>query len=435
MTALEPKHTTINQDKIGLLAGAGLVPREIADAAINAGRDIHVIALRDIADADFAGVPHTVVGLGQVGAMLRALKANKCRQFIMSGSLQRPSLWSLAPDLGFFLNLGTIIGLTRGGDDTILRKILDFFEANGMAPVGIPDVAPSLLATTGPLSDVLETSETRSDTKIAFRLIERLSAFDVGQAIVVREGQVVGIEAAEGTDGLLRKLSQQVDARGGILVKATKSTQDLRADLPTIGPRTVQAAAAIGLGAIVVEAGRSVIAQRQATIAEANLHEICILGMIREQVGDNPDRAPRSNHSYRNGRKDDTQGSGSDTQTAASALREIMDFQTTAAVCVSRQRVLSVALGKRVSEIIEDAGLIKQWGNRRGKHRGAAIAISDAKHISVDLVTQAADMGVYEIGCFRANDTKQMEELKDQARQRGMEILDLNECRNSRSSS
>ena len=435
MTALEPKHTTINHDKIGILAGAGSVPREIADAAISTGRDVHVIALRDIADADFSGVPHTVIGLGQVGAMLRALRANRCRQFIMSGSLQRPSLWSLAPDLGFFLNLGTIIGLTRGGDDTILRKILDFFKANGMEPVGIPDVAPSLLATTGPLSYVPATSETRSDTKIAFRLIGRLSAFDVGQAVVVRDGQVVGIEAAEGTDGLLRKLSQQVDARGGILVKATKPTQDLRADLPTIGPRTVQAAAAIGLGAIVVEAGRSVIAQRQATVAEANLHEICILGMIRDQAGDNPDHARASRHSYRNGRKDDAQGSGSDTQTAARALREIMDFQTTAAVCVSRQRVLSVALGKRVSEIIEDASLIKQWGNRRGKHRGAAIAISDAKHISADLVTQAADMGVREIGYYRSDYTKQVEELKDQARQRGMEILDLNKCRNSPSSS
>ena len=430
MTALEPNNATINPPPIGILAGAGSVPREIADAAISAGRHVHVIALRDIADADFAGVSHTVVGLGQVGAILRALKANNCRQFIMSGALQRPSLWSLAPDIGFFLNLGTIIGLTRGGDDATLRKILDFFRANGMEPVGIPDVAPSLLATTGPLSDVPETSDTRTNTKIAFRLIECLSAFDIGQAVVVKEGRVIGIEAAEGTDGLLRKLSH-VDARGGILVKATKPTQDLRADLPTIGPRTVEAAAAIGLEAIVVEAGRSVIAQRQATVAEANHHEICILGMVREQGGDTPGHAPGRAHSELHGRADDVRGSSSETKTAARALREIMDFQTTAAVCVSRQRVLSIALGKQVCSIVQDASQIKQWGNRQGRHRGSAIVISDAKHLSLQLVSSAADMGVAEIGFFQTNDSKQVEELEDQAKQHGIRILDLSECRNS----
>ncbi|MEM8976365.1 MAG: UDP-2,3-diacylglucosamine diphosphatase LpxI, partial [Pseudomonadota bacterium] len=246
MTAHEPDHSAKSQVKVGLLAGAGTVPLEIAEAVVGSGGAIHVIALRDIADADFSDFPHTVVGLGQVGRMIRTLRASDCEKFIMSGAMERPNLLSLTPDFGFFLHLRTILGLMRGGDDTVLRKVLNFFETQGFETVGIGDIAPSLLAANGALTSCTPAPSLQGDVTLAFNTVDQLSPFDVGQAVVVCNGEIIGIEAAEGTDGLLRKLSPNA-ARGGVLVKATKPNQDLRADLPTIGPRTIEAAAALDL--------------------------------------------------------------------------------------------------------------------------------------------------------------------------------------------
>ena len=202
MTAHQPDNPRRVSDTIGLIAGAGSVPKEVAEAIVASGHSVHVIALRNIADADFAQIPHTVVGLGQLGRMLRTLRVHGCGKLIMSGGLERPDLLSLLPDLGFFLNLGTILGLMRGGDDTILRKILGFFERKGFEPVGVADVAPALLASDGVMAGQINNAAIDHSTKLAFRIVDRLAQFDIGQAVVVRDGQVIGIEAAEGTDGL-----------------------------------------------------------------------------------------------------------------------------------------------------------------------------------------------------------------------------------------
>ncbi|MEM6499010.1 MAG: UDP-2,3-diacylglucosamine diphosphatase LpxI [Pseudomonadota bacterium] len=428
MTAHEPDRAPTLQAKVGLIAGAGSVPLEIAEAVTGSGREIHVIALRDIADADFAGFHHTTVGLGQVGRMLRTLHATGCKKFIMSGGMERPNLLSLTPDLGFFLHLRTILGLMRGGDDTVLRKILRFFESQGFEAVGIGDIAPSLLAARGPLTSSPLATSLQSDAKLAFEIVDELSAFDIGQAIVVHRGEPIGIEAAEGTDGLLHKLSPHL-ASGGTLVKATKPNQELRADLPTIGPRTIEAAATLKLSNIAVEAGRSVIAQRATTTSNAEASGICIVGIDRppRQVSASisPTDEDRSlEHRILNA-SPKRQAWINETMLAARVLSRITKWKSQAAVCTSRQRVLSIALGDEANEIVNNISQIRQWSDRSGRHRDAAIAFTHAEVITPSVLSGAADRGVRSVAFLKSVDAEQLAALTDICNRHNLELVDL----------
>ncbi len=428
MTAHEPDRARPLQVKVGLIAGAGSVPLEIAEAVTGSGREIHVIALRDIADADFADFPHTTVGLGQVGRILRTLHATGCKQFIMSGGMDRPNLLRLTPDLGFFLHLRTILGLMRGGDDTVLRKILRFFEAQGFEAVGIGDIAPSLLAARGPLTSSPPAAGLQSDAKLAFEIVDELSAFDIGQAIVVHRGEPIGIEAAEGTDGLLHKLNPRV-ASGGTLVKATKPNQELRADLPTIGPRTIEAAAALKLSAVAVEAGRSVIAQRATTTLNAEEAGICIVGINRTPRHSLTNVAPTDEdrsleHRVLNA-SPNRQAWVNETILAARVLSRITKWKSQAAVCTSRQRVLSIALGDEVNEIVNNKSQIRQWSDRSGRHRDAAIAFAHAEAITPSILLGAANRGVRSVAFLKSVDGEQLAALTDICNRHNLELVDL----------
>lgn len=428
MTAHELARPPTLQAKVGLIAGAGSVPLEIADAVTATGGAIHVIVLRDIADADFTDFPHTIVGLGQVGRMLRTLHATGCKKLIMSGGMERPNLLSLTPDLGFFLHLRTILGLMRGGDDTVLRKVLRFFETQGFEAVGIGDIAPSLLAARGSLTSAGVGRSVQDDVTVAFEIVDQLSTFDIGQAVVVRNGAPVGIEAAEGTDGLLRKLSPHA-ARGGTLVKATKPNQELRADLPTIGPRTIEAAAALGLQAIAIEAGRSVIAERTTTIEKAEVAGICLAGVERPPRHDRSSVETADDQlSYERGALSASPkrvGRMSELALASRVLSDITKWKSQAAVCTSRQRILSIALGEEVKEIVTNISRLSQWNDRRGRHHHAAIAFTNAEFMTPTLLADAAARGVRSVASLEPVDADQLAVLNEICNRHGLELVGL----------
>ncbi len=424
-----PDKAPPDNSKVGIIAGAGVVPKEIAEAILATGGETHVIALRNIATADFGRIPHTVVGLGQVGGMLRALREHGCKRLMMSGGLERPNLLNLMPDLGFFLNLATILGLMRGGDDTILRKVLGFFERQGFQPVGIPEVAPSLLAHEGVMVGAAEGQTLENDAALAFRIVDQLARYDIGQAVVVRDGQPVGIEAAEGTDALLGRLPAET-AKGGLLLKATKPHQDLRADLPTIGPRTIDAAARLRLSAIVVEAHRSVIAEREKTQQLAAQANISLRAHRRPEVEKQnaPARKAEQTKEQRQAHQENRPThakSEDDIALARSVLRDITAFCETAAVCVSRHRVISIGLGGETQHIVKNASHVRQWSDRSGRHRGAIVAVSHTKLLSAKLLEDAANMGVRQIAVQdRLSLTGDDAKLVGAAAALGIELMD-----------
>ena len=174
----------------------------------------------------------------------------------------------------------------RGGDDHLLSGIGRLFEQDGFRMVGIGDVAPDILMPEGCIAGTAPDAAAVADIARGREVLRALGPFDIGQAVVVIDGHVVAVEDIEGTDGLLVRVAQlreagriRAKAGRGVLVKAPKSGQDLRFDLPTVGARTVEGAAKAGLAGIAVIAGFTIAADSQGMIVAADKAGLFIQGV------------------------------------------------------------------------------------------------------------------------------------------------------------
>ena len=280
----------MDRGPLGILACAGSLPIEIAEAATNAGRGVHLVGIAGFAEPGIATYSHKFVNLGQVGGMLSSLRGAGCRELVIAGALRRPNLLKVRVDHGFFRAIRTVLRLTRGGDDSVLRRVVRFFEGEGFEVVGVDQVAPHLLAGIGALGRIEPRVEHLRAISRASGLLRALGAFDVGQGAVGNGNRIVAIEGVRGTDAMLEQVrAWQTDAAGGdvedydlsgaVLVKLPKPGQELRVDLPAIGPRTVERAHACGLAGIVVAAGRALVLERAQMIAMADAHGLFVVGI------------------------------------------------------------------------------------------------------------------------------------------------------------
>jgi len=273
--------------RVGLIAAGGVMPFAVADAMIARGLTPVLFALKGVCDPKRVGrFRHHWIALGQLGRLAKLLRAEGCRDLLFIGNLVRPSLSEIRIDLGTLRMLSQIWGAFRGGDDHLLSGIGRIFERDGFRMLGIKDVAPDLLVPHGRLTRIEPGERTVADIDKGRAVLRALGPFDIGQAVVVIDGHVVAVEDIEGTDGLLARvgrLREQGRIRSplgrGVLVKTPKSGQDLRFDLPTIGPRTVQGVAAAGLGGIAVAAGDTLLAEPEVTIAAADRTGLFVLGV------------------------------------------------------------------------------------------------------------------------------------------------------------
>ncbi|MET0676788.1 MAG: UDP-2,3-diacylglucosamine diphosphatase LpxI [Bradyrhizobium sp.] len=272
---------------VGLIAAGGVMPFAVADAIIARGRSPVLFALKGCCDAKrVERFRHHWIALGQLGRLMKLLRAEGCRDLLFIGSLVRPSLSEIRIDLGTLRVLTQVWASFRGGDDHLLSGIGRIFERDGFRLLGIKDVAPDLLVPEGGLTRLQPTAETMADIDKGRAVLQALGPFDIGQAVVVIAGHVVAVEDIEGTDGLLARVGRLREqgrirnpARHGVLVKAPKNGQDLRFDLPTIGPRTVEGAAAAGLAGIAVAAGHTLLAEPELTVAAADRAGLFVTGI------------------------------------------------------------------------------------------------------------------------------------------------------------
>lgn len=270
---------------LGIIAGSGLLPCTVADAAAARGLPLHVVGISGEASHAIERYPHTWVKWGEVGKLFAALDKHGCRDLVIIGAVTRPDLAHVKFDFGAIRNLPFLVSLGMGGDDHVLSSIVRFLEKKGYRVHGADDVAPELLAGEGALGKHAPSAEDRADIALGFEVVRALGALDVGQAAVVAKGYVVAVEAAEGTDAMLERcaeLRRSGRARGrgltGVLVKAPKPGQEERVDLPTIGPETVRRAAAASLAGIALAAGQVLIVERAATIEAADRHGLFLVG-------------------------------------------------------------------------------------------------------------------------------------------------------------
>jgi DUF1009 family protein len=275
--------------KVAFICGGGQFPLAAARAAQDGGREVFLLGLRGIASRDIEQFPHAWLGIGQLGQAFRELVSRDIRDVCLIGGLGRPEFSDLRLDWGGVKRLPEIVRMFGGGDDHVLKGVIGLFEREGFSVIGVDSFAPGLLAAEGAMNGLPFPAALSEDLEFGRKCLADLSAYDCGQALVVAGKRIIAIEAAEGTDAMLDRVAQLREkgrwrAKGatGILIKGPKRGQELRVDLPAIGPQTVASAARAGLRGLAVEAGRVLILDRAAIAASAEKSGLFLHGFSPE---------------------------------------------------------------------------------------------------------------------------------------------------------
>lgn len=270
-----------SQRKLGIIAGGGSIPKMLIEHCAAQGRDFFVLAIEGNADKALItdDIPHQWIRIGQAGTGFKRFAEEKVQDVIMIGTIKRPGFFDLVPDLrttAFFAK----VGAKALGDDGILRALVNEIEAEGMTVRGIHEVMSDLLVKPGILGRHKPDKQALVDIRRGIDVALALGKLDVGQSVVVQHGLVLGVEGIEGTDELIRRCGEyRRKGDGGVLVKLRKPQQDMRIDLPTIGPRSVSRAQESGLRGIVVHAGNGLIVDEAETIRLADKAGLFIMGI------------------------------------------------------------------------------------------------------------------------------------------------------------
>lgn len=232
-----------------------------------------------------------VFGWTQLGRLFKLLKNNNIQQVVLAGGVvNRPDVTLFNIDFGTVLTLPRVLGSLLAGDDALLSKCIEIIESKGVRVIGAQDIAPELITPEGCVGGRAFPRNLRDGLAVGRQVLETLGPHDLGQACIVVGRRVVAVEGAEGTEGLLRRTADMrasgrlSDRYPSLLVKAAKPHQDLRVDLPSIGPKTVEQAHQAGLDAIAVEAGRSLILQRDEVVRGADAARMSVYGFASDDV-------------------------------------------------------------------------------------------------------------------------------------------------------
>lgn len=264
---------TLN-DEFVLIAGAGHLPKLILETASDAGGRPVVLSLPGTMPADFPDFRCVPIDLENYVEVLRSLYDAGFRQLVMAGGVRRPSAPSEGtPDIW-------------GGDDSAIRDLLAPVEALGFDIIGVQELMPELLVREGAETSVQPNQLDQRDARRAAAIVAALGRADVGQAAVVVRGICVAVETTTGTDRMLSSVGLALaelfpgrTERAGLLYKAPKPGQDMRADVPVIGPATIQGVADAGLRGLAVQAGGVMVLHRAETVKLANRHGLFIWGV------------------------------------------------------------------------------------------------------------------------------------------------------------
>lgn len=248
------------------------------DAAKIQRRPAFILAIEGQTSPELVSrMEHAWVRLGAVGSAIDALRDAKCREVVFAGAIKRPSLLNLGLD-GRGAKLFAKLGKAALGDDRLLTVLVEELEGEGLSVVGADDVLAGLLVEAGTLGRFAPDELASVDISLGLEVAKAVGALDVGQAVIVQQGVVLGVEGVEGTNALIARCAELArEGPGGVLVKVKKPTQDRRVDLPTIGVDTVHAAARAGLRGIAIEAGATLVLHREDVVCAANEAAIFIV--------------------------------------------------------------------------------------------------------------------------------------------------------------
>lgn len=280
---------------IGLFAGQGELPLKIITHCHEQGQPLFLVAFEGQTDPKLVNlqkkhIQHDIKGhiwshFGAVGEILRYLKDNKVTHIVMAGAMHRPSWSEIKLDwkgTQWFAKMGFAkMGFKASGDDGLLTSIVGLLKAEGFEVISPTDLLDDLLAPEGVIGRHHPGKADWEDILRGREVARLLGVSDVGQAVVVQEGLVLGVEAIEGTEGLLARCGKlRREGRGGVLVKMSKPHQSRAVDLPTIGVSTIHQAKAAGLRGIALEAGSTQILDQKAVVQAADEAGLYLIGVL-----------------------------------------------------------------------------------------------------------------------------------------------------------
>jgi DUF1009 family protein len=272
-------------ERIGLIAGSGRFP--VLFAATARRRGVEVIAVAHKGETAPELVHHvqaiTWVQPGQLQALIDALKAHGVTRAVMVGGIAKPRLFrEIMPDARA---LAAIARVGKLRDDLLLRTLAEELEAEGIRVVESTTYLEEIVPGPGVLGAREPTSEEWADVRFGFQVVKVIGRFDIGQSVVVRGRAVMAVEGIEGTDATIRRAG--LLANGDIVVvKASKPIQDLRFDLPAVGPETIRTMVEVRGRVLAIEAGRTIILDREETLALANESGIAVVAVDSSTIGD-----------------------------------------------------------------------------------------------------------------------------------------------------
>ncbi|KQU69917.1 hypothetical protein ASC75_07165 [Aminobacter sp. DSM 101952] len=279
-------------DRIAVVAGSGRLPVNVADSLADAGHAPFIVLIDGETDPGTSlwGYEGKALAIEQFASLVPLLKRERITHLVLAGGISRRPVWrAIRPSVSLFRILPrALAGLARG-DDGLLRTLVSLIEDNGIKVVGAHQVVPNLLATEGRIGAHAPQDGDWADLRAGLEAARAIGALDIGQAAVAIGGRAIALEGVEGTDLLLERVrdlrtnGRIAGRKRGVLVKCAKPGQEMRADLPTIGPATVDAAHAAGLAGIGVEAGRSFVLDVGDVVERADRLGLFVVGVTGER--------------------------------------------------------------------------------------------------------------------------------------------------------
>lgn len=277
--------------KLGVIAGGGELPVIMAEHCAASQKPYYIARIASLTEPALDSHPGGTFNLGAVGARMDAMREAGCDAVVLLGHVARPDYRTIELDDVARAMLPRL--LATKGDDALLRTLLEEHERAGFRVVGADEVVTELLAPAGAWGALSPNGDHMADIAKAAKVADAAGAFDVGQGVVVCSGLVLALEAQEGTDAMLRRVADLPPAvrgseqnRRGVLLKRPKPIQERRIDLPTIGVRTIEGAAAAGLAGVAVEAGGALAVRRADIVAAADGAGLFVYGFTRAEVGE-----------------------------------------------------------------------------------------------------------------------------------------------------
>ncbi|MBS1061767.1 LpxI family protein [Gluconobacter wancherniae] len=272
---------------VGILAGGGPLPSQVAERVLAEGRQVFIVGFQGFADPELlAPYPHKIIRLAAAGDILGTLHLHGCTELVLIGPVRRPAWRDIRPDAEGARILAKLGRAIFAGDDGLLGAIVRVLENEGFRVRGAHEFLKQQTRLEGALGKKVPDETGFSDIRRGLKILSVMSCLDIGQGCVVQNGLVLAVEALEGTDVMLERCAQlkQVDSVGGVLVKMPKTGQELRADMPTIGPVTITNAARSGLRGVAFQADGTILTDPAACIMEADRLGLFLYGLSEKEM-------------------------------------------------------------------------------------------------------------------------------------------------------